>query len=370
MSVLLKKPIFEGISQKELVEQLEAKRKCRKKLPTWFKTPGIYYPKKLNIEQSSSEKTADYKSQIIQGKTLLDLTGGFGVDSYFFSKTFADIFYLENNAELAEISAHNFKILGTKNINASVQDGISLLKISKKRFDWVYLDPSRRDEVKGKVFRLQDCSPNILKHLDDIFKKSPNILMKTSPLLDLTLGIEELNNVFEIHVVAVDNEVKELLWLLRRGFAGSPSIKTINIKKELKETFDFFMELETQAISDFSPPLRYLYEPNVAILKSGAFKLVGGRFSLKKLHPHSHLYTSDRLVDFPGRCFKVESVLDYGRKTRKELDINNANITTRNFPESVDFIRKKLRLKDGGRTFLFFTKDLNNDLIVVKCVKK
>lgn len=369
VSVLLKKPVFSGISQKELAQQLEAKKKCEKKLPTWFETPKIYYPKKLNIEQSSSEKTASYKSQIIKGKTIIDLTGGFGVDSYFFSKVFDEVFYHEIEPELAEITAHNFKILKAENINVSIQDGISYSKKAKNRFDWIYLDPSRRDDIKGKVFRLKDCSPNILEHLDGIFEKSDNILIKTSPLIDLSQGIKELNNVFEVHVVAVNNEVKELLWVLRRGFMDSPSIKTLNIKNVSNHTFNFDLVQETLAVSDFSIPLKYLYEPNAAILKSGAFKLIGSLFSLKKLHAHTHLYTANQLVDFPGRRFKIEMVLDYGKKTRVELGLKNANVAIRNFPRSVDFVRKKLKLKDGGERYIFFTKDVNNNLIVLKCSK-
>lgn len=369
MSVLLKKPLFEGISQKELAQQIETKKKCEKKLPTWFKTPKIYYPKKLSIEQSSSEKTARYKSEIITGKTVLDLTGGFGVDSYFFSKKFDDAYYCEIAPDLAQITAHNFKILGAKHINVVSEDGISFLNRTKKRFDWIYLDPSRRNDLKGKVFRLADCSPNILVHIDSLFAKSDNILIKTSPLLDLSLGIKELGYVFEVHIVAVKNEVKELLWMLKKGFTGPPHIKTMNMKAAGNEIFDFYRNDESNGISDFSKPLKYLYEPNSAILKSGAFKTIGVRLYLKKINKSSHLYTSNKLIEFPGRRFEIKSVLDYGKKTRQALQIENANITARNFPQSVDFIKKKLKIKDGGKTHIFFTKDLNNKLIAIKCSK-
>lgn len=369
MSVLFKKPIFEEISQKELVEQLEAKKKCVKKLPTWFETPQIYYPNKLNIEQGSSEKTAAYKSQIIDGKSLLDLTGGFGVDSYFFSRRTDEVFYTEIDGQLAKIAAHNFKILQAANINVIPSEGIAFLEKTKRRFDWVYLDPSRRHDLKGKVFRLSDCAPNVLEHLEILLQKGDNILIKTSPLLDLSMGIKELRNVREIHIVAVNNEVKELLWALKKEHIGPPSIKTMNLKNQGPETFDFNFKEEASAISDFSEPLKYLYEPNAAILKSGAFKLIGERLSLRKLHEHSHLYTSNEFIDFPGRKFRIDNVLPYEKKTGKKLDIEKGHIAVRNFPESVAFIRNKLKLGEGGEDYMFFTKNMNNRLMVIKCSK-
>ncbi|MGI9551990.1 MAG: class I SAM-dependent methyltransferase [Aurantibacter sp.] len=369
MSVLLKKPIFAGISQKELVEQLEAAKKCQKKLPAWFETSKIYYPKKLNIEQTSSEKTAAYKSQIVNGNSLLDLTGGFGVDSYFFSKKIDVVFYTEIDPELAKIAAHNFKILGADNINDIPVDGIVFLENTKKRFDTIYLDPSRRHDLKGRVFRLSDCVPNVLKHLELLLDSCDHVLLKTSPLLDLSKGIKELQNVCEIHIVAVNNEVKELIWKLEKDHVRLPSIKTINIKNQGSEVFEFDFAEEAGAASEFSEPLQYLYEPNAAILKSGAFKLIGQRFSLKKLHEHSHLYTSNQLHEFPGRRFRIESVIPYGRKTQKKLDIKKGHVAVRNFPKSVAFIRKKMQLDSGGEAYLFFTKIMNNDLIVLKCLK-
>ncbi len=369
VSVLLKKPIFDEISQKELAQQLEARKKCEKKLPTWFESPKIYYPKKLHIEQSSSEKTALYKSQIVSGKSLFDLSGGFGVDSFFFSTKIDEIIYTEIDTVLAQITAHNFEILGAKNIHVISDDGISFLKRSKRPFDWIYLDPSRRSELKGKVFRIVDCVPNILEHLDALFEKSDNLLLKTAPLVDLSQGIKELRNVFEIHVVAVKNEVKELLWILKKGFKGNPVIKTANIRSTMTETFDFYPADETAAQSRFSLPQKYLYEPNAAILKSGAFKLIGQRFSLHKLHRHTHLYSSNKLIDFPGRSFVIEAVVDYGKKTGKELNLKVANIAIRNFPQSVAFIRKNLKIKDGGEKYLFFTKDHEQHLKVIRCRK-
>ena len=369
MSVLLKKQQFEGVSPKELAEQLEAKKKCQNKLPTWFTTPQIYYPNKLNIEQTSSEQTAQYKAGLLSGKTLLDITGGLGIDSYYFSKKMESVIHCELNQNLSEIATHNFEILGVKNTTFKVGNGIEILKHFDSNFDWVFVDPSRRNDVKGKVFLLKDCLPNIPKDLDSIFEKTKNILLKTSPLLDITQGISELQFVKEIHVVALKNEVKESLWILEKGYQGKIKIKTANLLKEGRQNFDFILSEEKTTTTKLSLPTTYLYEPNTAILKSGGFKSIGNSFELHKLHEHSHLYTSENLVDFPGRSFRVSTITPYNRKDVAKLGLKKANITTRNFPESVATIRKKLKIKDGGDDYLFFTTDMNNQRIVIYCKK-
>jgi len=369
VSVLLAKPIFEGILQKELAEQIEAKKKCKNKLPTWFRTANIYYPNKLNIEQTSSETTAAYKARLIDGKSLVDLTGGLGVDTYFFSKKITAVFHCEINKDLSEIAHHNFKVLGQKNIECLAKDGIEFLKNSSYNFDWIYVDPSRRNDAKGKVFLLEDCLPNLPEHLPLLFQKTQNILVKTSPLLDIKLGVEELNFVKEVHVVAVQNEVKELLFVLEKEYHGSIKIRTINATPVQEETFDFKLEQEQDSQADFGKPSSYLYEPNAAILKSGGFKSVGKSYNLAKLHPHSHLYSSDKIIDFPGRRFKIIKALPYSKKSVKSMDVAKANITTRNFPISVAEIRKKHKIKDGGNRYLFFTKSIDDSLLVLNCEK-
>jgi len=369
MSVLLKKSNFDAISSKELAQQIEGKKKCAVKLPTWFRTAEIYFPSKLNIEQSSSENTAIYKAGLLSGKSLLDVTGGFGVDGYFFSQRIPEVILCEISKELSEITAHNLKVLGADGIKIVNTDGIEYLKKSDKIYDWIYIDPSRRDKTKGKVFKLSDCSPDITEHLDLLKEKSKAILLKTSPLLDIAMGLKELKSVEEIHVVALNNDVKEILWVLKDQYLAEPLIKTINIKKPRDEFFAFKRSSEYLTKSDFSGPLDFLYEPNAAILKAGAFKTIGNEFHLKKLHEHTHLYTSEKLVKFPGRVFKILSVNPYNKKSIAALNIGKANVTIRNFPISVADIRKKHKIPEGGELYLFFVKDLNNKLQILKCVK-
>jgi hypothetical protein len=364
-SLVLKGTPFAMVDTKELIEQIEAKSRCEKKLPTWFNTKNIYYPNKLNIEQTSSEITAKYKSHLISGDSIIDLTGGFGVDCYFFSKVFKAVVHCEINESLSEIVNHNYKQLKVNNIETINNDGIAFLKSSTKTFDWIYIDPSRRHESKGKVFFLNDCLPNVPAHLDLLFKHSKNILIKTSPLLDLSVGCNELKHVKTIHAVAVNNEVKELLWTLEYGYKGDLSIKTINIKKHGEESFNFILEHEKTMESVYAAPQTFVYEPNSAILKAGGFNAIANQLHINKLHKHSHLYTNETLVHFPGRRFEVLNVLPYNKKALKSLNLEKANISTRNFPESVEQLRKKLKIKDGGNYYLFFTTDLHDNKIVI-----
>lgn len=367
--LLLKKNHHPDVDIKLLVEQIEAKQRCKTKLPTWFNTEKIYYPNKLNIEQTSSEVTAKYKSSLITGNSIIDLTGGFGIDCYYFSKKFKEVTHCEINCELSEIVSHNYKELGVNTIETLTNDGVSQLLNNNKQYDWVYIDPSRRHDTKGKVFFLKDCLPDVPKHLNTIFNHTNNVMIKTSPLLDISVGISELNYVKTIHIIAVNNEVKELLWILEKGFEAETTIKTVNINKTAEETFDFKLNEEQAITTNFSEPLTYLYEPNAAVLKSGGFKSVSKQLNVLKLHQHTHLYTLQDLVEFPGRRFKIERVLPYNKQLLKKELLEKANISTRNFPEAVQQIRKKFKIKDGGDTYVFFTTNLHNEKIVIICKK-
>ncbi len=369
MALLLGKPIFEGVSNKEVVEQLVAKKKCQGKLPTWYHKDHIYYPAKINIEQTSSEETAAYKAEIVQGASLLDITGGFGVDSFYFSKKMKSVLHCEIDPKLSEIACHNFQVLNLKNIKCLPIDGIQFLETCDNCFDWIYLDPSRRNDAKGKVFQLEDCTPNISVHLDLLFSKSKNIMMKTSPLLDLTRGMSQLRSVKEIHIISIGNEVKELLWILEYGYSEEVLVKTVDLGKTSRASFEFYLNVEKSSVPSYSSPLNYLYEPNAAILKSGGFKNIGRYYGVFKLHEHTHLYTSEELIEFPGRRFKIDKTFLYKDKAIKQEGLKKANITVRNFPLTVEQIRKKHRIRDGGTDYLFFCILENNSLVVIMCSK-
>lgn len=351
-----------------ILGQITAKQKAKTKLPTWFYTHNIYYPSKISIEQTSSEKTAEYKSQLVSGKSLIDLTGGFGVDDFYFSKKVNQVTHCEINHELSEIVKHNFEQLGLTNVEFHKGDSTEILVTLNQKFNWIYIDPSRRNDVKGKVFMLQDCLPNVPELLDFYFEFSDNIMVKTAPILDISAGLSELRNVKTIHIVALENEVKELLWILEKNYTKSIQIVTCNLTKDSIQEFTF--ELGNTSVSNYSLPKKYLYEPNAAIMKSGGFDEVTSQYEIEKLNKHSHLYTSDILINFPGRVFEIENSFEYNKPNMKSfLENKKANITTRNFPETVENIRKKWKIKEGGIVYCFFTTDINNNKIVLLCDK-
>lgn len=367
--IIFKRSPFKDVSIQELANQIVAKQKSEKKLPTWFHTKNIYYPTKLSIEQTSSEITANYKADLLKGKSIIDITGGFGVDCLAFSKRFTNVTHCEINNDLSNIVAHNYKQLNIDNVITVATDGLEYLKNTSQHFDCIYIDPSRRNDIKGKVFLLKDCLPNVPENLDFLFEKTDTLLIKNSPILDISSTIHELKFVREIHVVAVNNEVKELLFLLQKNFKGLIEVKTVNFLKNRNDIFSFLLNKEVDLT--YGAPQKYLYEPNAAILKSGAFTQVANCLNVTKLHKHSHLYTSNELnTNFPGRIFEIDNLFEYHKKKlKKHLVLEKANITTRNFPKTVAQIRKETKIKDGGDSYLFFTTNLKNELIVICCKK-
>ena len=365
----LQKNPFQTVEWISILNQIAAKSKAKDKLPTWFSTPNIIYPSKISVEQTSSEITAMHKASLVSGENLIDLTGGFGIDDYYFSKKIKNVAHCEINAELSDIVKHNFQQLNIINITCYAGDSNETLSKLDTKWDWIYIDPSRRNDTKGKVFMLKDCLPNVPENLDFYFEKTNSILIKTAPILDISAGINELNHIKTIHIIALDNEVKELLWELNKDYHGSITIRSVNLSKEKTDAFEFVLD-KNQLQPTFSLPKKYLYEPNSAIMKSGGFDQVGLFYKLDKLQKHSHLYTSDELIQFPGRVFEIEKCISYNKSEMKNyLENQKANITTRNFTDSVESIRKKWKIKEGGNLYCFFTTDENNNKIVLICTK-
>ena len=365
--LILKGSPFATVSVQELAEQIIAKKKAEKKLPSWFQTKNIYYPNKLNIEQASSEITANYKANLVTGESIIDITGGFGVDCLAFSKKCKQVVHCEIDENLSKLVAHNCKQLKVNNIQAVCDDGINYLNKKQQKYDAIYVDPSRRDSLKKRVFLLEDCSPDLSVDLLGLFTYTSLILVKTAPILDIASAIDSLKFVKDIHVIAVNNEVKEVLYLLHKNYTGQVNYKTINFSKKGKQIFDFICTTDE---CNYSLPKKYLYEPNSAILKAGSFQEVGINLNLEKLHKHSHLYTSNELIEFPGRVFNIMHIKAYKAKNKTKLGIKKANITTRNFPETVAEIRKKTKIKEGGNMYLFFTTNCKDEKIILVCEKR
>ena len=355
------------------IRQINGKQKIKTKVPSFYNTDSILYPVQLSLEQSSSESTAKYKSSLCEGNTLTDLTGGFGVDCCFMSERFKNVRYVERNKELCDLASYNFKALGLTKIeviNAETEKYLNEMPV----VDWIFIDPARRSSVGKKVVLLSDCEPDVSALSSVLLKKTSRILIKLSPMMDVTAAVRELPTTAEIHILSVENECKEVLLLLDQENHPQQRIKTINFGKNNKvDVFEFLQNEETDAKVTYASSVQtYLYEPNASIMKSGAFKLVAERFDLYKLHKNTHLYTSEQLIThFPGRVFEVQNTFGSSKSELKELTtkIQKANITTRNYPLSVEELRKKLKIKDGGDIYLFACTFANDQKAIIQCVR-
>lgn len=366
--LLLKHKFILDLLSVLIAQQIAARKKAETKLPLFYKTKGIVYPPSLNLEQSSSEATAKFKSEIIRkeiGKKLggADLTGGFGIDSFFLSQAVEQFDYVEKDVELWNVARHNHLLLKTK-ISHHNKSAERFLAESTAHYDFIFIDPSRRDSKARKVFSLSDCTPDVTLLLPILLERADFILLKASPLLDIKQGLRELAGIKKVIVLSVANECKEVLFLIQKDFVGEPLVETYNLDVEgkIKHSFHFYSSDEGKVFSKFNGPLKFLYEPNASILKSGAFKTVGEKFGLTKIHPNTHLYTSnDFLKEFPGRIFEVEQ-LSFAAKSLPE---KKANVITRNYPLSPEELKKKLKLNDGGEKFVIAFSGLKKKYIVL-----
>lgn len=362
--IAMAKSPFPEITGKELANQIAAKKKSSRKLPGWFNTPAIYYPPLLSIEQCSSERTAAYKARLSKGGKLIDLTGGFGVDSYYFSKENQQVIHCEINPELSEIASYNAPLLGQGHTDFMNGDGIEFLQHSDQFFDTIYIDPARRSS-SGKVFMLKDCSPDVIAHMDLLLSKAGRVLIKTAPLLDLSAGLKELKQVAAIHIVSVKNECKELIWIIEPGFEGKTEIVCTTLNSTEKQ-FSFFMNDEVPAAIK-GPVLagEYLYEPDVALLKSGAFNLIAERYQLRKFHHQTQLYTSGEVHEaFPGRIFKIEEVLSTSA-IKKDKNLVGS-VIVRNYPDKAASLVDKYQIKPDDSQFMIFTTAEQEGKIILR----
>lgn len=353
---------------KELIQQIQGWQKSKEKLPLWYNTSGIIFPPKINLEQCSSEITARYKAQFYYGKIGIDLTGGFGVDSYFFANKFDQFYYIEPNSELLQIVKHNLKLLGTNNITYINKTAEDFLKSITKKVDFIFIDPSRRDEHNRKLSAFKNTQPNVIELLEDFKKTSRCLLIKASPMLDIKQAIAELKEVKEVKVISVNNECKELLFELQfNANHKETTIKAIDLNEDTIQEFIFNYTEEESSNIEIADIEKYIYEPSSAIIKSGAFKSIAKYYQIKKLHPSTHLYTSDKLIDnFQGRIFIVKKICAYKKEdVLPNIENGKANVSCRNFKDSTDIIKKKLSIKDGGNEYIFACTDKNNKPVII-----
>ena len=361
----LQRKRFAHLSDEEwrwMLQQVEGRQRTHDKLPTFAQIEDWWYPVRLSCEQCSSEATARYKAAIIRQlgekqDILIDLTGGYGVDTYFLSEQTTQAHYVERNEELCRIAQHNFQI-ANKPIhvhNTSAEDFLAQYSMAGsvssdvKKEVVVYLDPARRDAHGGKVFRIEDCEPNIIKILPSLRAISSTILIKFSPMLDITSALQSLGNEWDVHVVALHNEVKEIIFV-----TGNNRIHAANILHEGNDQFSFTRSEEKSALCAMADCIcEYIYEPNAAIIKAGAFRLVSERYQLHKLDHNTHLYTADQLIeDFPGRVWKVIAQPIKNQRDIAALGIQRAAILTRNYPLTPEELRKKFKVQESDSHFL------------------
>ena len=360
--LLLKKSPFPDVSMQEIVQQIKGSKTAEKKFPFLTKE-GIVFPPNLNLEQASSQSTAEYKAQNLKGKSFLDLTCGFGIDAYFLSKNFDEVTLIEQNPELISIVESNWKTLGRKAhfINKNLEEFLENLRQAQidnfNKFDVVYLDPARRDQQNKKKFLLEDLSPNLLEIQEKLHSITDKIIVKLSPLIDISYLISELKNITEIQIIAVRNEVKELVLIIENNQSTDnqqpTTIKCINLESNEPE-FSFNFNDEKSAKSEFSESSNFLYIPNNSILKAGAFNIISEKFGLKKLHPNTHFYTSEHNIEnFPGRVLEIEKIEVKDLKKGEKF-----NIVSKNYPLKPEEIKKKYKLNDGGNHYLIFTQSV------------
>ena len=396
------------------LDQIRGRKMARVKLPRWASLEGIIYPPHISMEQCSSESTALYKAELAARLLALpvsssfseeigfvDLTGGFGVDfSYIAARLGVKSMYVERQAHLCEAAKENFGRLGLKNAIVKNGDGIevlhsfhpkkkdaasdddslgiiydqplSLLK-TKLGLKLIFIDPARRDDAGNKVVSLKDCTPDVTVLQEEMLAKADYVIIKLSPMLDWHRAISELSHVREVHIISVNNECKELLLVLSARNMGNLRIYCVNDAQSF-----VYDELDMEASSVKIAPstleeMQYLYEPNASLMKAGCFGVLSGRYDARMLSKNSHLFVSrEPIAAFPGRSFRIIAVSSFNKKELKRhlSGITKANIATRNFPLSVAELRKRLKLKDGGETYIFATTLSDESHVLVITNKK
>ena len=405
-SLALRAHGLEGVDLPFALDQIAGRQTAKRKLPSWAAVDSVVYPPHISMEQCSSELTALYKKSVLDrlifhssfliphSPFIIDLTGGFGVDFSFMSRGFSRAVYVERQEHLCEMANHNFRCLGLDNVEVECEEAEEYLEYCDNA-DVIYLDPARRDSHGGKTFAISDCTPDVIALLPMLLKKARLVMIKLSPMLDWRKAIADLGeeNVVEVHIVSVDNECKELIVVLSSLSSStpshpvfSPSLYCVNITAGTLSSLvvPLFRQPQCnkrQFVGSESPDNpsiaaipAFLYEPNASIMKAGCFDVVADRYpGIVKIAPNSHLFVSYKEIrDFPGRCFAIEKTTTMNKKELRSAlaGITSANISIRNFPMSVADLRKRLKLKDGGNTYIFATTTEDGAHMLYICAKQ
>lgn len=369
--IALLRPKFPQLRFDKILQQIKGRNKANKKLPLWYANRKIIYPASISLEQCSSIETANFKSNLLSGDTIVDITGGMGIDIYHCSTNFKHAVYCEIQEELARITEYNFKQLDS-DIQVYQGSGIDFLKENTKPLDCIYLDPARRDNENKRVFLLEDCTPNIIEIEDFLLEKADLVMVKCAPMLDIHLALQQLSHVQKLYIVSLNNECKELLFILGKEGIKDIPIHCINLTKQGKEEFQFNYKDEIESQSNIGDIGQYIYLPNSSILKAGAFKLLTKRFNINKIAINSHLYSSDLLIkDFPGRTFKIERKVEPNlKKLKKYLKGLKRELIVRNYPLKTNQLQQNLNIQTGSDShYLIFTQNENSEKLIYDCIK-
>ncbi len=364
----------EGVDLKFCLEQIKSRQKAERKLPHWAEIEGLVFPPSLSMEQCSSQATALYKQELVRrmfpsgGGQIVDLTGGFGVDFSYLAPLFRRAVYVEQQERLCEIARQNMPLLGLPDAEIHCTDSVAFLQ-DMEPADLIFMDPARRDGAGRKTVRIEDCTPCVTELLPLLSQKARFLLLKLSPMLDISSALRDLQSVREVHVVGVEGECRELLLLLDGKEDTPTSFHCVDLGRK-KHVFVVEKRAETPLIA--AGPAEYLYEPNATVLKANVQDALCGRFGMEKLHPNSNLFTAPNLVnDFPGRAFRVVACHDFTKQGLKALqtEVKQANLTVRNFPDTVDHLRGRLKLREGGAVYLFATTLSGGRHTLIQCEK-
>ena len=375
-------PVPEEVDIKYCLQQIEGWQTAQKKLPLWANTEGIIFPKRLSMEQCSSQQTASYKRSVVERlfpdaearTAMADLTGGFGVDFSFIAPLFMEAVYVEEQPALCELARHNLPLFGLRQAKVFTPDSAP----AKDDYAFIYLDPSRRNENGKKIVALEECSPNIVMLQEKLLQQAEKIMVKLSPMLDISLALKQLRGVREVHVVGVEGECKELLFVLS-SHSGTQEV-SFHCANLGTQSSPFICNQSDRLIPPNVLPEEveltggFLHEPNACILKAGVQEALAERFGARKLHPLSNLYFSPKPLEGTQglfRCFQITTWSDFGKKNIRQMlgNLKQANLTVRNFPSSVAELRKKLRLAEGGNTYLFATTNSKGQHILIHTLK-
>lgn len=365
-SGIVKSP-FADVPPAALSTQIKGFLKSKNKLPRLSSVRGILYPKGISMEQCSGQASSFYKAMIAPcGESGADITGGFGADTMALSRSFSRFRYFETDRGLTSVAAHNFAVMGLDNISAACADGVAEVTGGKDSYDFIFADPARRDANSSRVYRIEDCTPDIVSCCDDLLEKTPVLMVKLSPMLDISAALRSLPHTREVHTVGVRGEVRELLFVISRGYEGSVGLFSADFASEQDESPFVFKGVYGQKDEVlFSGYGKYVYDVSATLRKSGLADAYAASLGLRKLHPHTWLYTSDVLCDgFCGRVFRVEAPV--GKKDLKKLlpDLR-ASVISRNYPATAESLRRSFGLKDSADMFLIAFCDINNKNIVL-----